>query len=110
MEQAREDVVSQVVTHHPLQAFSRRYFTGDPKLFSYAADLCEASRVAGRAEARPAPLVTVGLPAPGEEWRTVEVQRLVAFFRHPTRAFVQQCLGIFLDEEEGALATREPFT
>ena len=105
MDQPGGDVEPQVVTHHPLQAFSRRYFTGDTNLFSYAADLCEASRVAGRTEIQPAPLVTVGLAEPGEEWRTVEVRRLLAFFRHPTRSFVQQRLGIFLEEDEGALET-----
>jgi len=110
MDQPGGAVEPQVVTHHPLQAFSRRYFTGDTKLFSYAADLCEASRVAGHTERQPDPLVTVGLAAPGEEWRTIEVQRLLAFFRHPTRSFVQQRLGIFLEEDEGALETREPFT
>jgi exodeoxyribonuclease V gamma subunit len=79
-------------------------------LVSYDTGLCEASQIAGRAEMQPAPLVTFGLQEPGEEWRTVEVPHLLAFFRHPTRYFVQQRLGIFLEEDPGALATREPFT
>ena len=88
----------QVVTHHPLQAFSRQYFTGDPRLFSYAADLCEARRLAGDTEQQPGRLVTVGLPEPDATWRTVEVARLLDFFGHPTRYFLQQRLGIFLEE------------
>jgi exodeoxyribonuclease V gamma subunit len=104
------DPLTQVVTCHPLQPFSRRYFTGDPKLFSYAADLCEASGIAGRGQARSAPLVTRDLPEPDETWRTVEVRQLVAFFRHPVRYFLQQRLGIVLDEAEGVLDSREPFT
>ncbi len=105
------DVQAHVVTHHPLQAFSRQYFSGDATLFSYADDLCEASRHADRAEARrPAPLITVGLPEPGEEWRRVELRRLLDFFRHPTRYCVQQRLGMFLENDERGLESREPFT
>ncbi|MGE3542117.1 MAG: exodeoxyribonuclease V subunit gamma [Candidatus Tectimicrobiota bacterium] len=104
------DAVMQVVTAHPLQAFSRQYFTGDSKLFSYAADLCDTSRDAGLTEQRPAPLITVGLPEPGEAWRTVELRRLLAFFRHPTRHFVRERLGIFLEEDDRVLESREPFT
>jgi exodeoxyribonuclease V gamma subunit len=103
------DPLAQVVTCHRLQPFSRRYFTGDPKLFSYAADLCEASGIAGGGQARPSPLVTSDLPEPGEAWRTVEVRQLLAFFRYPVRYFLQQRLGIVLEETEGMLDSREPF-
>jgi exodeoxyribonuclease V gamma subunit len=109
-EQPTGDVRKHVVIEHPLQPFSRRYFTGDPKLFSFAADLCEAGRMAGRGQTRPAPLVTSGLPEPGEAGQSVEVRELLAFFRHPVRYFLQRRLGIYLDEAEGLLATREPFT
>jgi exodeoxyribonuclease V gamma subunit len=103
-------VLPQIVTHHPLQAFSRRYFSGDDRLFSYAADLCEASRQAGGAAKLPDRLVTDGLSEPGVEWRTVELRSLLDFFRHPTRYFIQKRLGIFLQEGPGVLESREPFT
>jgi exodeoxyribonuclease V gamma subunit len=38
------------------------------------------------------------------------VRQLLAFFRHPVRYFLQQRLGIVLDEAEGTLDGREPFT
>jgi exodeoxyribonuclease V gamma subunit len=104
------DALTQIVTCHPLQPFSRRYFTGDSKLFSYAADLCEASGMAGRGRARPGALVNSDLPEPDETWRTVEVRQLLAFFRHPVRYFLQQRLGIVLDDAEGAMDGREPFS
>jgi exodeoxyribonuclease V gamma subunit len=104
------DALTQVVTCHPLQPFSRRYFMGDSRLFSYAADLCEASSIAVRGQARPCPLVSSALPEPEETWRTVEVRQLLAFFRHPVRYFLQQRLGIVLDEAEDRLEGREPFT
>jgi len=31
-----------LVIKHPLQAFSRRYFDGESRLFSYSQSLCEA--------------------------------------------------------------------
>jgi exodeoxyribonuclease V gamma subunit len=104
------DVRMRVVIDHPLQPFSRRYFTQDTTLFSYATDLCEAGRRAGRGRTRPAPLVTNGLPEPGDAWQTVEVRDLLAFFRHPVRCFLQRRLGIYLEAAEGSLETREPFT
>jgi exodeoxyribonuclease V gamma subunit len=108
--QPEGEVLPQIVTHHPLQAFSRRYFSGDDRLFSYAADLCEASRKAGCAAKLPERLVIDGLSEPGVEWRTIELRSLLDFFRHPTRYFIQKRLGIFLQEGPGVLESREPFT
>jgi exodeoxyribonuclease V gamma subunit len=108
--QPEAEVLPQIVTHHPLQAFSRHYFSGDDRLFSYAKDLCEASRQAGCAAQSPERLVIDGLSEPGVEWRTVELRSLLDFFRHPTRYFIQKRLGIFLQEGQGVLESREPFT
>jgi hypothetical protein len=55
-----------VVIDHPLQSFSRSYFTQDTELCSDAVDLCEAGRMAGHGHIFPSPLVTSGLPEPGE--------------------------------------------
>jgi exodeoxyribonuclease V gamma subunit len=99
----------QILTKHPLQPFSPRYFRGDGPLFSYAADLCEASRVAaGEREGRP-PFLRTPLPEPPAEWRQVEVEQLIRFFAHPVRYLVRERLGIRLEEDEGLLETREPF-
>jgi exodeoxyribonuclease V gamma subunit len=109
-DQPTGDVRKQVVIEHPLQPFSRRYFTQDTRLFSYAADLCEAGWLAGRGQTRPAPLVTSGLPEPGEAWLSIELPQLLAFFRHPVRSFLQRRLGIYLEAAEGLLESHEPFT
>jgi exodeoxyribonuclease V gamma subunit len=104
------DVGPEIIVHHPLQAFSRRYFSGHARLFSYDTDLYEASRSAGLSDTLPGALVNVGLNAPDETWRTIELRRLVAFFQHPTRFLLQQRLGIYLEEDAGVLESREPFT
>ncbi len=103
-------VTRQVVTRHPLQAFSRRYFTGEyPELFSYSREQCQASALAGRGEGAATPFLAEPLPEAGEEWKTVPLEHLVRFFAHPVRFLVQRRMRLYLDRGEGLLETREPF-
>lgn len=104
-----EDIVDQIVTRHPLQPFSHRYFTGDPKLFSYSRHLAEASRLTGRGEGMPGPLIAGELPEPDDEWRRVEYGQLIGFLVNPSRYLLRQRLGIELEQDTEILKTREPF-
>lgn len=104
------DIRGQLVTHHPLQAFSRRYFDGSGKWFSYSRALCRAASLAGRGGAAPQPLIAVDLPEPEAEWRTLELEGLVRFLRNPTRYLLQRRLEIRLEEAEEEVETCEPFT
>jgi exodeoxyribonuclease V gamma subunit len=99
-----------LVTRHPLQPFSSRYFRAESPLFSYAADLCEASRVAAGARGTQARFLRRPLPEPSAEWRQVTLEQFIRFFTHPVRYLVRERLGIRLEEDEGLLETREPFT
>lgn len=99
----------QLVTRHPLQAFSRRYFSGDSRLFSYAQELVAAGRQAGRGEQVPAALLTVELPEPEPALRSVRLDDLIHFFKNPARWLLRERLGVRPEEGEEALATREPF-
>jgi exodeoxyribonuclease V gamma subunit len=103
------DVLSHVVSRHPLQAFSRRYFSGEEALFSYSEDLCEAAKRAGRGVSEAGPLCRGRLPAPATETRTVELDQLIRFFTHPTRYLLQQRLRVHLEQAEQRLETCEPF-
>ncbi len=95
---------------HPLQPFSRRYFAQEAPLFSYSASLCDASRALRRGEGRTSmPICGEPLDAAEERWREVTPEALVRFFRNPTRFFLEQRLGIRLDEAPGVVETREPF-
>ncbi|HLK12799.1 MAG TPA: exodeoxyribonuclease V subunit gamma [Candidatus Binatia bacterium] len=98
----------ELLVAHPLQAFSRRYFDGtQPELFSYAAERCAAiRRVAG---AERAPAFVRRLPEAGEEWRTIDVERLARFLKHPVRYLLRERLGLRLEEAEGMIESREPF-
>ncbi|MCP5157851.1 MAG: exodeoxyribonuclease V subunit gamma [Gammaproteobacteria bacterium] len=99
----------QLTIRHPLQAFSRRYFTGDQRLFSYAQEWVEASRQAGRGERDAAPLLTSELSEPEPALRWVTLETLVQFFKNPARWLLRERLGIRVDAREEALETREPF-
>lgn len=124
--------------HHPLQGFSVVYFTTeagkDARLCSHNAEYCEAlrtrllharepevlPRIGGRqegvddadgddADGAGAPFFAVPLPAPGEEWRSCSVDRLVRFFRNPSRYLLSERLGVRLPEGDEELLDDEPF-
>ncbi|MCC8987326.1 MAG: exodeoxyribonuclease V subunit gamma [Candidatus Contendobacter sp.] len=104
-----EPVSAQQVTRHPLQAFSWRYFSGDARLFSYAQELVEAGRQAGRGKQVPAALLTAALPEPEPALHNVTLEDLIRFFKNPARWLLRERLGIRPEEGQEALATREPF-
>jgi len=105
-----DSAAARITVEHPLQAFSRRYFTGeDPELFSYSAERCRASRQAGRGRADVTPFLEGALPAPADDRGAVSVDELVSFFENPVRAFVRSRLGLWLGRGEGLLDVREPF-
>lgn len=101
-----------LAVRHPLHAFSPRYFRTDPpdpRLFSYSEELCEASR-RRRSGGAPAPFLSHPLPEPSAEWRTLDLARFIRYFQQPTRYLVRERLRIHLEEQEGLLESREPFT
>jgi exodeoxyribonuclease V gamma subunit len=98
-----------VVVKHCLQAFNPRYFLEGTGLFSYSKDNALAARAlrAGPA-ARPERKALGGVP--DEPWRSVDLERLLEFFRGPARFFLKHRLGVMLPREEEAVLDREPFT
>lgn len=107
--EAGADIHGQLLTQHPLQAFSRRYFEAAGKLFSYSKALSQAASRAGRGERKPQPFIPENLPEPEAEWRTVELESLIRFFRNPARYLLRQRLGIRLEEAQKEVDSREPF-
>lgn len=100
---------SQLITHHPLQPFSRRYFCGDGPWFSYAREWLAASRQAGRGEQTPVPLLTTELPEAEPTLRQVTLESLIGFFRNPARWLLRERLGVRPEAEAEELAAAEPF-
>ena len=46
---------------------------------------------------------------PEDEWRTIDIASLIAFFRNPAQFFIKKRLGITLSGGAGMLEEREPF-
>ena len=98
-----------VVVKHRLQAFSPEYFKKSGKLISYSRENFEAARHAAGQREDPAPFIQGGLPEPGEEWKTADLDQFCRFFGNPARYLLNKRLGIYLDDETGILDENEPF-
>jgi len=100
-----------MLTEHPLQAFSPRYFSanvGDKDIFSYSAANAGASRsISARPVTEPPPFITD--PLPSMEESSVELRELIAFWKNPPRYFVRKRLGLSLWENDDCLGDIEPF-
>jgi exodeoxyribonuclease V gamma subunit len=103
------DMRDQLVTVHPLQAFSPRYFEADSRLFSHSTALCRAASIAGKGVRTPQPFIMGDLPEPEAEMRTVDLESLIRFFAHPARYLFQNRLKVRLETAEEEIEGREPF-
>lgn len=97
-----------IVRHHPLQPFSRRYFTGeDRRFFSYDGQACATAGRLADAQAESGPWWTGELA--GREDGVVPLAELFGFFVNPQKWFVRNRLGIRLDLDEDLAEESEPF-
>lgn len=105
----RKRVVARLVVRHPLQPFSRKYFSGaDARLCSFAAEYCLAAqaREAG-IRTRPA-FLSEPLPTVASGPASISIPELSRYFSHPVRWFLENRLGLFLQEKNRLLQDREP--
>jgi len=101
-----KDIWHQLLTRHPLQAFSQRYFDdSSDKLFSYVSAYQPPKIKTHTAEL----WFGENLPEADASWRKVSLNQLTKFFRHPTRYCLQERLGLRLETDEDQLESREPF-
>ncbi|MGR9013446.1 MAG: exodeoxyribonuclease V subunit gamma [Gammaproteobacteria bacterium] len=104
----------ELITRHPLQPFSRRYFDGSAGLFSFSKADCEtAGALSGRGQASTdsAALWWQGtLPEDNAETEVIELSELFNFFRHPQRYFMQRQLDVRFCGIEADAEEREPFS
>ena len=103
------DIRERLVTQHPLQAFSPRYFRGESRLFSYSEPLARAAAAAGRGTRQPQPFVIDALPAPDAALRQIDLDTLVRFFRNPAKYLFEHRLKVKLETAEEELEADEPF-
>ncbi|MBM4202033.1 MAG: exonuclease V subunit gamma, partial [Gammaproteobacteria bacterium] len=126
-----------LTVRHPLQAFSREYFSApdrsDPRLFSYVgeyaralasraaaplivaaapAELSEQPEALGEDDAvveLGAPFFARPLPWPQEQARELTLEDLKQFLRNPCRFLLSRRLALSLLEAEDELVDDEPF-
>jgi exodeoxyribonuclease V gamma subunit len=102
-------IAGRLVTTHRLQAFSRDYFTTDSSLFSYSHENCTAILEKHGGPVELAGFLTTPIADPPDEWREVPLARLLRFFHNPAKFFLENRLGIRLEEAVTPLSEREPF-
>jgi len=99
-----------LVTSHPLQAFSPRYFNGTDKgLFSFSSEYCIASRALLNERRDGQSFFINPLPEPIAEWKTVDINRLIRFFKNPTEFLLRERLGMSLQISKRFVKETEPF-
>ena len=101
-----------VITKHPLQAFSSRYFDGQsPELFSYANEYVKLNKhrdALGSKQASQEFIIT-RLPELEDEHKRICLDDLIAFYQSPARAFLKKHFAIKTFDKELVLPIREPF-
>ena len=96
------------VKHHPLQAFSRRYFQKDALsdgLFSTRQDYADALNQP-QAEAQPFFLEALSQEEPG---KTIHQGELISFWRNPVKVWLKKNLSWDQPYLDGAWESAEPF-
>ncbi|PSL49487.1 DNA helicase/exodeoxyribonuclease V gamma subunit [Chitinophaga niastensis] len=95
-----EIVRSQLVTHQPLQGFSRKYAVNNKRLFSYL----NTNLIAKKSVINTKKITD---PFAFEE---ITVDELVSFFKNPFKAYYNKVLGIYYNDEQILLSETEIFS
>ncbi|MEN9762295.1 MAG: hypothetical protein RI906_2121 [Pseudomonadota bacterium] len=124
-----DDVVGARTTVHPLQAFSRRYFEANSKLFTHAIEwraahdteaavntetavktrtIAQAGSADHERAASQAGSAAVLIPV--EPGAALSIARLTQFLRNPVKAFFRHRLQVIFDEGPQALPDEEAFS
>ncbi|MFZ1388632.1 MAG: exodeoxyribonuclease V subunit gamma [Thiolinea sp.] len=98
----------ELITRHPLQAFSLRYFQNG-SLFTYSKDLLALQQHEAEKKIAACFWDNPKLPEPDEPLRQVSLNELIQFYRNPARVFLQRQFDLRLTEVADELAEREPF-
>jgi len=106
-DEENSDIWQQILTQHPLQAFSRRYFDqSSEKHFSYVTTHCPPEKKEAQTASH---WFETALPVVDESWKNSSLNQLLKFFSHPARYCLQERLGLRLETDDDKLEIREPF-
>jgi exodeoxyribonuclease V gamma subunit len=99
--------LSGLITRHPLQPFSKRYFDGLTELFSFSEADCDTAKALSAPKPESALWWQGTINAETEE--AVELADLLRFFQHPQRYFLRQQLHLRYTGINAEAEEREPF-
>ncbi len=99
--------LSDLITRHPLQPFSKRYFDGASELFSFSEADCETAKALIAPKPEPALWWQGAIPTETEE--AIELGDLFRFFQHPQRYFMRHQLNLYYKGINAETQEREPF-
>ncbi|MEQ1559250.1 MAG: exodeoxyribonuclease V subunit gamma [Methyloglobulus sp.] len=102
----------ELITRHPLQPFSKRYFDSTGNLSSFSEADCDIAKALLAAKPEPA-LWWQGTTTVKPEENTeniIELTDLIRFFQHPQRYFMRQHLHLRYTGLDAEIQEREPFT
>jgi exodeoxyribonuclease V gamma subunit len=99
--------LANLITRHPLQSFSPRYFDGNSDLFSFSEPDCETARALSAPKPQAAIWWQGAINTETEE--IIDLNELFSFFRHPQRYFMQRQLDVRFNGIQAEAEEREPF-
>ncbi|CAA9892965.1 RecBCD enzyme subunit RecC [Candidatus Methylobacter favarea] len=99
--------LADLITRHPLQPFSPRYFNGNSDLFSFSEADCETARALSAPKPQTAMWWQGALNTASEE--IIDLNELFSFFRHPQRYFMRRRMELRFNGIEADAEEREPF-
>jgi exodeoxyribonuclease V gamma subunit len=103
----RDTVENALVLRHPLQPFSRRYFTGeDSRLFSYGRSFQQSAETLEQ-ELSSAPLFVQEVLS-ASDVQDVSLSDLARFWSDPLASFLKRRLRIDFSQEKHSMPDREP--
>lgn len=94
-----------IITVHPLQPFSPRYFSGDDRLSSYAREWLRDPDQRGVG-----PFAPSELPKPQNQTQDLDLHELATFLKQPVKYLLEQRLGVDLREFDMHLEDTEAFS
>ena len=104
--------LSDLITRHPLQAFSKHYFDGASDLFSFSEADCDIAKALSTPKPEPVLWWQGVIHVEPEEAKeeVIELSDLFRFFQHPQRYFMHQQLHLRYTGIAAETQEREPFT
>jgi exodeoxyribonuclease V gamma subunit len=103
--------LSDLMTRHPLQPFSKRYFDGASDLFSFSEADCETAKALLAPKPEPTLWWQGTIQTETEETieDVIELSDFFRFFQHPQRYFMRQQLYLRFAGIDAETQEREPF-